>query len=310
MMNIVDMHCDALYKLQAGVGKVMFQDSEQLDVNFEKMIAGGIKMQAFAIFLDPTTPVEQKWKKALEQVNIYRQHVLHRNGVIKPLRQWSDVDRVPEEKIGAFLTLESVEPIGADLRKLDQMLDYGVLSVGLTWNNANLAADGIEESRGAGLTDFGKAIVAKLNDRKVFTDVSHLSEKAFWDVMELADYPIASHSNAKAICPHPRNLSDEQIKALLEKDAMIHVVFYPLFVKETADTVYMDDLIAHIKHICDLGGAKNIGFGSDFDGIPYHIEGLEDCSKYPDFITELRKHFTDQEVKGFCYDNFMNHIPR
>lgn len=150
-------------------------------------------------------------------MNIYKQHVLHRNGVIKPLRQWSDVDRVPEEKIAAFLTLESVEPIGTDLRKLDQMLDYGVLSVGLTWNNANLAADGIEESRGAGLTDFGKAIVAKLNDRKVFTDVSHLSEKAFWDVMELADYPIASHSNAKAICSHPRNLSDEQIKALLEK---------------------------------------------------------------------------------------------
>lgn len=111
MMNIVDMHCDALYKLQAGVGKVMFQDSEQLDVNFEKMIAGGIKMQAFAIFLEPTTPVEQKWKKAIEQVNIYKQHVLHRNGVIKPLRQWSDVDRVPEEKIAAFF---DIRKCGAD----------------------------------------------------------------------------------------------------------------------------------------------------------------------------------------------------
>lgn len=72
----------------------------------------------------------------------------------------------------------------------------------------------------------------------------------------------------------------------------------------------MEDLIAHIKHICDLGGVKNIGFGSDFDGIPYHIEGLEDCSKYPAFIAELRKHFTEQEIKGFCYDNFIEHLPK
>lgn len=309
-MKVIDMHCDALYKLQAGAGKLNFQDSPELDVNFERLIEADFMMQAFAIFLDPEVPVEHKWKKAVEQVNIFKQHVQHRGGIIHPLRKWTDLESLPEGKIGAALTLEGVEPIGHSMERLDQLIAAGVLSVGLTWNDANLAADGIEEKRAAGLTTFGKEIVAKLNEKKVFTDVSHLSIKSFWDVMETSDYPIASHSNAKAVQGHQRNLNDDQIKAMIEKDAMIHVIFNPRFTSEDYSNSTIEDLIRHIDHIAELGGIHNIGFGSDFDGIKYHIKGIEQAAEYPEFLNTLEKHFSTEEVAGFASKNFLAHLPQ
>ncbi|MBC1429013.1 dipeptidase [Listeria seeligeri] len=308
-MRVIDTHCDALYKLQAGKGKYTFQDAEELDVNFERLIEAKMLLQGFAIFLDECVPVEHKWKKAVEQVNIFKQHVLHKGGVIHHVKKWRDLENFPEEKIGAVLTLEGIEPIGRDLDKLTQLLDAGVLSVGLTWNNANLAADGIMEERGAGLTHFGKEIIHRLNERKVFTDVSHLSVKAFWDALEEANFVIASHSSAKAICSHPRNLDDDQIKAMIEHDAMIHVIFHPLFTTNSG-VANMEDVVRHIEHISELGGVKNIGFGSDFDGIPDHIKGLENAGKYQDFLQVLEKHFTKEEVAGFASQNFLNHLPK
>src|SRR5699024_7945979 len=115
--------------------------------------------------------------------------------------------------------------------------------VGLTWNHANLCADGIGEKRGAGLTDLGKQVVTLNNKYKVFTDVSHLSIQAFWDVIESADYIIASHSNTKKICDHPRNLLDNQIESLFSHRGLIHIVFYPGFIKNESKHVTINDLI-------------------------------------------------------------------
>src|SRR5690606_20624849 len=124
-----------------------------------------------------------------------------------------------------------------------------------TWNHGNLAADGVEEERGGGLTQLGKEIVKLNNQYQVLTDVSHLSERGFWDVMELADYPIASHSNARSLCGHPRNLTDQQAEALFQRGGMIHVVYNPPFIKEAGQTT-IDDLIKHIDHFCALGGVQ------------------------------------------------------
>lgn len=206
------------------------------------------------------------------------------------------------------MSLEGVDAIGNDLHKLTILHELGVRSIGLTWSNANLAADGILEERGAGLTTFGKEIVAFNNEPRMFTDVSHLSEKSFWDVMEIAKYPIASHSNSKTICPNPRNLTDEQAKAMFERNAMIHVTFVTEFVKESGDVV-IGDLIQHIDHFSSLGGVHNIGIGSDFDGITKKIIGLEDASMHPNLLNELLKYYTEEQVKGFAYQNFLDHRP-
>ncbi|WP_192987941.1 dipeptidase [Carnobacterium mobile] len=310
-MDVIDLHCDALLKLQEAKGQLSFKDSEKLDVNLSRLKEGQVKVQAFAIFLAPEILVEDKYEAALEQIKYYQEEILAKNPEMKQIKQWEDIHTLKENEIGSFLTLEGVEAIGNDLSKLDHLLDLGVLSVGLTWNPANLAADGIQEPRGGGLTTFGYEIVKRLNERKAFTDVSHLSVKGFWDVMKAAKYPIATHSNVLHLCSHVRNLSDEQIKALVERDAMIHVVYNPPFTidEERKKTVAIADLIQHIEALVALGAVNNIGFGSDFDGIRSHIEGLTHAGEVQNFVSALQKKFTNEEVAGFAAQNFLNHLP-
>jgi len=248
--------------------------------------------------------VEQKWASALEQIDLFYTEILGKNPQMKHIKKWEDLTKLRHGEIGAVLTLEGADAFGNDLSKLRHLYRLGVLSIGLTWNNANLCADGAGESRGAGLTDFGKEVVKLNNEHRVLTDVSHLSEKGFWDVLELAYFPFASHSNCYSLCPHPRNLKDEQIKSLIEKDGHMHVVFYPPFITGS-DTSEMADLIKHIDHICSLGGLRHIGLGSDFDGMDFYIKGLEHAGLYQNLINELLKYYSEDAVRGFAYRNFL-----
>jgi membrane dipeptidase len=307
-MNIIDLHCDVLYKLQESKGSLRFADSPELQANKTRLQSGRVKVQCFAIFVEPHIHSEQKFQVALEQVDYFYQEVLGKNPDMVHIKEWADFDRLKIGQTGAMLTLEGVDVIGNDLMKLRTLYRLGVRSVGLTWNFANLAADGAEEPRGAGLTMLGKEIVQLNNQYQVLTDVSHLSEKAFWDVMEIADYPIASHSNAKTICDHPRNLTDEQALAMFKKGGMIHVVYFPPFVKEKGEAS-IGDLVKHIDHFCSLGGVKQIGLGSDFDGISQFVNGLEDASKSQNLINELLKYYSEDEVRGFASQNFLDHRP-
>lgn len=307
-MQIIDLHCDALMKLADEKGKLSYRNAPELDTNKLRLQKGDVKVQCFAIFIEPETKSDQKFQAALDQIDYFFKEVLGKNPEMKQIKDWDDFDRLQENEIGAMLTLEGVDAIGNDLQKLNILYQLGVRSIGLTWNNANLAADGAGEPRGAGLTTFGREIVQYNNEHKILTDVSHLCEKAFWDVMDIAEYPIASHSNAKALCDHPRNLTDQQAKAMFAKNGLIHVVFNPPFIKESGKAT-ITDLIGHIDHFCSLGGINQIGFGSDFDGISTYISKLEDSSMYQNLINELLKYYSEEQVRGFAHENFLNHRP-
>lgn len=308
VINIIDLHCDVLLKLWEAKGSIRFADGPDLQANKVRLQKGKVKVQCFAIFIEPDIPSDQKFQAALGQVDYFYKEVLGKNPDMLHIKEWSDFERLKIGQIGAMLTLEGVDAIGNDLLKLRTLHQLGVRLVGLTWNNANLAADGAGEPRGGGLTLLGKEIVAFNNEHKIFTDVSHLSDKGIWEVIELADYPIASHSNARALCHHPRNLTDEQAVAMFKKDAMIHVVYHPPFIKETGEAT-IPDLIKHIDHFCALGGVKNIGLGSDFDGISQFVVNLEDASKSQNLINALLKYYSEDEVRGFASQNFLNHLP-
>ena len=307
-MNIIDLHCDVLAKLSAAKGSLRFADAPELQANKVRLQKGQVKVQCFAIFIEPDIPSDQKFQAALSQVDFFYREVLGKNPDMVHIKEWADFDRLKIGQIGAMLTFEGVDAIGNDLMKLRMLYQLGVRLVGLTWNHANLAADGAEEPRGGGLTRFGKEIVALNNEHQILTDVSHLSDKGFWEVIELADYPIASHSNARALCSHPRNLTNEQAKAIFEKGGIVHVVYYPPFIKEEGD-VTIADVIKHIDHFCSLGGVKHIGLGSDFDGISKFVRNLEDASKSQNLINELLKHYSEEEVRGFASQNFLDHRP-
>ncbi|TWT06800.1 membrane dipeptidase [Planococcus sp. CPCC 101016] len=315
-MKIFDTHCDALLKLQVAKRNTMFKGelldfkkSDELETNFGRLQAGGVKVQFFAIFIDPEFPSGEKWQHALEQVDLFYTEILGRNSLMKHIKNWRDIDALKPDEIGAVLTLEGADAFGNDLAKLRHLYRLGVLSIGLTWNNANLCADGVGDPRGAGLSVLGKEVVRLNNEHHVFTDVSHLSMNGFWDVMELAKYPIASHSNARALCDHPRNLTDQQIQAMFANNGMIDVVFCPQFINKESEQATIPDLIRHIDHLCSLGGIRQVGIGSDFDGISSHITGLGNASEFPNLINELQKHYTEAEVEGFAYRNFLEHRP-
>jgi len=306
-MKIVDLHCDALLKMHEDRTR-SFTNHPELNVNIERLIHGKISLQVFAIYVDPALPSDMKFQAALEQIDLFHTEVIEKHKQMKKITHWTDIQQLKDGEIGAMLSLEGADAFGNDLTKLRTFYQLGVKSIGLTWNNANLCADGVGEPRGGGLTELGFDAVRMNNNYRIWTDVSHLSVKSFWDVLDTASYPIASHSNSKTICPHRRNLDDEQAKAIFRKNGFIGMVFSPLFINET-ESATIDDLIKHIDYFCSIGGVNNIAFGSDFDGISQLVTGLEHSGKYQTLIEELLKRYKEDEVKGFAYKNVLNRLP-
>lgn len=304
--KIIDWHCDVLLKLQQDQ-TLQFKDSEDLDVNYEKLKASNTKVQAMAIFIDPDLNFDDKYQIALEQIEAYKHRVLTTPGVVQ-LKSFQDIENLGEDEIGTFLTLEGLDCVGSDMNKVKHLLDEGVLSIGMTWNDANLACDGIGEPRGAGLTAFGFNVVEELNARNLFVDVSHISLKGFDDVLNNAKHVIVSHSNVKAIASHRRNLDDNQIRRMVEHGFPIHVVYYDAFVTDEEKETQISDLVRHIEYLRKMGCTNQIGLGSDFDGIATKIKNLEDASKTQNLLKEIEMEFGERFTNGIAYDNFINYV--
>jgi membrane dipeptidase len=309
-MDIIDLHCDALFRFWRAGGKLDFGSIEALETSKPRLIEGKIKVQGFAIFVPPNLKDSEKYEAALDQVHYFYTEILDKHPDVIHITNWSQIKTLSNGEIGAFLTLEGVDPIGNDLHKLNLLYRLGVRSVGLTWNYANLAADGALEPRNSGLSDLGRQIIQFNNQYRLLSDVSHLNEAGFWEVLEQADYPIASHSNARAVYDHARNLSDEQARALFAKKGTVHVLYLPDFLKSSQDgTAAIDDVLRHIDHFCSIGGVKHIGLGSDFDGLIHYVKDLEHAGKTQNLIDALLKRYTEQEVLGFASHNFLNNLP-
>ncbi|WP_416149801.1 dipeptidase [Salipaludibacillus sp. HK11] len=306
-MKVVDLHCDALLKLQEDRTR-SFTNHPDLNVNVKRLVQGDVALQVFAVYIDPDIPSDKKFQLALEQIDLFHTKVVDEHSQMKKISNWQDIHQLKKGEIGAMLSLEGADAFGNDLTKLRTFYRLGVKSLGLTWNNANLCADGVGEPRGGGLTRLGFDVVAMNNDHHIWTDVSHLSVKSFWDVLNKADYPIATHSNSKTICNHRRNLDDVQAKAVFRKNGFIGMVFSPEFVNGT-EAATIDDLIKHIDYFCSIGGVNHIALGSDFDGLTTLVTGLEHSGKYQVLIEELQKRFKEEEVRGFAYQNVLNKLP-
>lgn len=305
-MKIYDLHCDALLKLYEDRAR-SFRDCSALEVNGQRLHDGEIKLQFFAIFIEPDTPTDLMFDAALKQVDLFHTEVLGYSDDYVKITSWRQLKDLKPHQTGAVLTLEGADAFGSDLAKWRILKELGVMSLGVTWNQANLCCDGIGESRGGGLTDFGKEIVAFNNRHGLLTDVSHISLAGFDDVLDLADYPVATHSNAYSLCNHRRNLRDDQLDRLIEREALIGVVFNPPFIDENKEAT-IPSLIRHIDYICKRGGKSMIAFGSDFDGIASHVERLNHAGIYQNLIDELLKTYTIEEVEGFAWKNAHNFL--
>lgn len=211
-------------------------------------------------------------------------------------------------KVAALLTVENATPV-TSLDVLDRMAADGVRMITLTWNGANQIAGGAQEP--GGLTVFGKQVVRRMGELGITVDVSHLSDQGLADVLTTTDAPlVASHSNARAMCNHPRNLTDDQFRAIAERGGLVGINYYRAFIREMSEEgaasptreVTFDELSAHIEHFLDLGGEKVLALGSDFDGseVPAWLDG---CEQVPSLIDRLASRFGADIAHGIAYDN-------
>lgn len=309
-MRTIDFHCDALSKMWEEP-KASFVNDPQMDVTLQRLEDGDIALQIFAIFLDENYG-KPSFERVLAQIDAYRSRIVT-PGYLKPLLWREQVQDVREGQQGRYsaLSLEGVDGLEGSLHYVKLCYDLGVRFMGITWNYANWAADGVLEQRNGGFTKRGRSLVEECNSTGIILDVSHLSQAGFWELTELTKRPvIASHSNAYSVCEHPRNLSDEQIRALIALDGMIGMTFVPWFIRSGTERVKPEDLLPHIEKICELGGEKHIMFGSDFDGIDQWVLGLEHPGRYPYFQELLLKHYPESMVQGWMSEYALQFLER
>lgn len=226
--------------------------------------AGGIDALVCPIYLTPFLP-ESALRETLLMIDDLHQECAESPDDLRAMCSATelDVDR-SRERLALLLSLEGAEPLGMDLGILRLLYGLGLRALGLTWARRTMVADGnLEEGTGGGLTRFGREVVRECARLGILVDVSHLSPAGFWDVMRLAGGPIvASHSNARALCDHPRNLTDEQLRAIAETGGVVGLNAYSAFVHPTAPS--LDALLDQAEHMGSVMGPGHVGLGFDF----------------------------------------------
>lgn len=301
---IIDGHCDVLMKLYMDKQLEFSQDHPEMQASLHKLLQGGVKLQFCAIFIDQDVVRTPNFEHILEYVDLFYGKIIN-NAKMQAVRSREELAAVMNsDRVGALLTIEGADALAGNPLLLRTAYRLGVRAIGLTWNWANWAADGAKEPREGGLTQLGKRFVRECDELGMLLDVSHLSERAFWDLVETSVQPLfASHSNVYDLYPHPRNLKQDQIATLIERTGLIGLTFVPYFVSGH-ERVTIDDLLRHLDFVCSIGGVRQVAFGSDFDGITETIVGLENAAQYSNLANELYKRYKPEEAKGFLFDNW------
>lgn len=302
---IIDGHCDSLIDFVDG-RRTLLDPSEGGHWDTSRARSAGVALQFLAAFIDTKYKPSLATQRGLELINGARRFIAgHEDQVFQVLGK-EDLKKLPDPtRIGILLSVEGGEILGDQLLMLDTIYQLGVRALGITWNQRNALADGVGEKTQNRLTRLGQQVILRMNELGMLIDVSHLNEAGFWHVLELSREPIAAtHSCAKALCDHPRNLTDRQLRALAKHGGVVGVNFYPSFLTKT-DQAELKDVVRHICHIADVAGVETVGLGSDFDGIPEVPSGLEHVGKYVDLKEALFKAgFRAHEVEQICGGNF------
>jgi membrane dipeptidase len=182
------------------------------------------------------------------------------------IRSFSDIGRIKQEsKLGILANVQNSACVGRDLKNLDLFYSLGLRQIQLTFNWRNWVGDGCTERTQAGLSYFGVDMVQRMNELGMIVDVGHTGYQSTLDAVEVSSRPIVySHTNCKALCDHPRNKTDEQIKALARKGGVIGLSCFNWFVSDKPRST-LEDLLNHFDHVAKLVGPEYIGIGSDFD---------------------------------------------
>ena len=290
-MRVIDMHCDTIERLfmlqEKGQPQVLREN--ELHIDLLRMRQSQYLLQNFALFV-MLKEGEDPWERVCRLCDLYEQEMERNSDLIAPVYHFSDIaDNDRAGKMSALLTVEEGGVCKGEIEKLRELYRRGVRMLTLTWNFPNelgwpnLVKGQVNRqschvpNTAQGLTERGKEFVAEMETLGMIPDVSHLSDAGFYDVLETTKKPfVASHSNARAVCPWVRNMTDDMIRKLAERGGVMGLNFCADFLEEVPEGQKNPGTIAavvrHAKHIANVGGIDVLGLGSDFDGIDTHEE--------------------------------------
>lgn len=333
-MKVVDMHCDTLLGL---FGKRMKDENagiweNDLHIDLKKMEKGDYLLQNFAMFghMEHLKGVMPLPEYAFRLTDIFLTEMRKYPDKIGIVRSYKDIEEnMKAGRMSAMLTMEEGAICEGKIEYLRIFYELGVRMFTFTWNFANELAwpnrimTGAITGNGAtapgkfvpetekGLTEKGFAFLEEMERLGMIIDVSHLGDKGIYDVIEHSTKPfVASHSNARAVCGHARNLTDEMIRGLAEKGGVMGMNYCPAFLRDreywgTENKVSLDDIVRHIRHIINVGGIDCIGLGSDFDGTNISFE-INSAADMPLLEQKLREEkFTEDEIDKIFYKNVL-----
>lgn len=302
-MTIIDLHCDTLTGMQhsADGNADTLNDTRQM-LSLSTIPDKVQWAQFFAVFI----PDEVRGSNAIDFFERHRRNfdrqMAQFHDHIAPCRSGSDMLRAfSNGKTAAFLTVENGSVFAGDLNRVALLADAGVRAVTLTWNGENEIASGHATENG--FSPFGRLLVPEMERHNILIDVSHLNDRSFFELLELSAKPfLATHSNARAVTPHKRNLTDEMIAKMVRRQCLIGLN-YSVYFLYTVPCSGMDALYRHIMHFFEQGAAKNLALGSDFDGteIP---DDLNSPAKIPAFYEYLLcRNISEDVIQGIFSTN-------
>ncbi len=330
MQRIADAHNDLLIELA-------FRKDEPapfVEHWLPKLRAGGVGLQVCALYPTFDLTPEAALRTTLEQVAAW-----HRAGRENPddtvlVRTRADLDEVEaSDRVGLVLSVEGAEPFGLDPGMAEVYWELGVRLVGLTWNRRNAFADGAAEAPTGGLSALGRELVDRLAARGFAIDLAHASERTFDEVLERAgDAPVlVSHAGCRALLETPRNVSDDQLRAIAERGGVLGLMALPLVVDPDEPTI--DRFVDHLDHAVSVAGIDAVALGGDFirqlqgsgalygevmHGLvpPGHsldegIEGLEGPEDYPTLVAALeRRGYAGDDLERILWRNLVRVVRR
>jgi membrane dipeptidase len=337
--RILDFHCDTVLRvLDAGVDLAQRLEDGHLDL--PRLRDSGVGCQVFACFasrIEHGDGVVARADRLLDAA----QELGRLPGVVIPQSSAAlEALRRDPDHTGVMLAVEGGDALGGDLARLELFRRRGVRYLTVAWGDNELTGSAFGD--GSGLTPLGRDAIREMHDLGILVDVSHMSDAAIDDTLETASgVVIASHSNTRARCASPRNLTDDHIRAIAERGGVIGVLFAPGFLSEqtrVAEAPLMeralalaeedprgilgamerlkpqldrvplpssDSVVEHIEHLVEVGGVECAAFGSDFDGIPYTPTDIPDCTGFGTILDKLRaRGLSDTELEALCWGNW------
>jgi len=310
-MRIVDLHCDTMIECWRDPARKLRDNQGHLSLM--KMQKGEALCQFFAAYIS-RNELKTMEPNAIFQ-GIYGEYVeemAENKDLILPAYTYQDImDNAAAGKMSGILAIEDGIALEGKMENLIDAYEKGVRLITLLWNFENelgFPCKDDPEEHMKGLKPFGLEVVEKMNELGMIIDTSHMSEGGFWDIVKHSKTPfVASHSSARAICNHRRNLTDEQLKAIGEKGGVAGVNFEETFLNSEGRPLMYDDVVKHCVHMADKAGVEALALGSDFDGIEATGE-MGDYSNYPVLIDRLNKHFTMDQIDMITHKNALRVI--